>query len=583
MRTYALSGAVVVGLLVLPAPARADERPVVLAAQVADGVVLLDPHTGARQRLVVPGGEDPAVSPDGTRLAFGLRDGRAVHLFVSNVDGTDKRQVTSGPSYDADPDFSPDGTRLALTRHLTAGGPAFLAVVGVDGTGGHRVPGSDGATVPSWSPDGELLAFAGPDFTAGVIGEDGRNRQRLEGAGGVPDWSPDGRTLAVARRGGDDSDVPLYDLQTRRSRVVTPFQGYHVSWRQAVYAADGSIYTDISTESFPDENGSTTTGGTLEHRRADGDLDSGFWAPDLASNPGPGGGPAAPRDPVAPGPVAATATVGPGRIDLDTAGGSEPDAAGAVVRYAAGDVAPVTVSDGLPGGRSLSGRTTLSGLEPSTAYAVSVFAVDWSGNAGPRTELHATTPREVPTALDLSSSAGEVRYGSPVLLTGVLTRNGRAFAGAPVALYGHRSGEPDALLARSTTDDAGRVQLRRVPTAATRYMLRYAEEGDVLPASDTGVVSVRVAVAATLSRTSVRRRGAVTVRAQVRPATPGGVVRVEQRLAGRLVAGGSVRQDRAGVVRYRLDTSRTGAQQVQVHATARQLYEGQAQVPLTVR
>ena len=47
-------------------------------------------------------------------------------IFVSNIDGTDRRQLTSGPAIDLMPVFSPDGTKIAYlslidprTRRIT--------------------------------------------------------------------------------------------------------------------------------------------------------------------------------------------------------------------------------------------------------------------------------------------------------------------------------------------------------------------------------------------------------------------------------------------------------------------------------
>ncbi|MCU1693007.1 MAG: hypothetical protein JWM64_2098, partial [Frankiales bacterium] len=239
-----LAPALLLPLLAVPAlPAHAADA-VVLAAQAPDGVVLLDPGTGARRRLVVPGGLDPAVSPDGTRLVFGLRDGSAVQLWTSALDGSGRRRLTSGSARSGAPDWSPDGSRIALCRFPVVGGAPSLATVRPDGTEGRPVPGSAGACTPSWSPDGTLLAFSSA-AGVGVTDLEGRQRQLLPGAGGAPDWSPDGRSLALAVGGGDSSQVERYDLATGRSRPLTEFAGYHVTWQRALHAADGSLYTDI--------------------------------------------------------------------------------------------------------------------------------------------------------------------------------------------------------------------------------------------------------------------------------------------------------------------------------------------------
>ncbi|MCW2606634.1 MAG: hypothetical protein JWO60_1327, partial [Frankiales bacterium] len=257
--------------------------------------------------------------------------------------------------------------------------------------------------------------------------------------------------------------------------------------------------------------------------------------------------------------------------------------AGVVVRYAQGGVPPATPVDGLPGGRGLSGRLTLGDLPPSTRFAVSVWPLDWFGEVGPRTTVEATTPAQEPTALAVTATPEPVPHGGEVSVRGVLTRHGQPFPGAPVALYGHRSGQPDALLFRLTTDDAGRVAVPRIPSAHTRYTLRYAGEGDLLPSAGTVVAHVRAVLRAAPSRTDVVPGAPVTVRVQVRPATPGGVVQLTQLVGGRAVRSASGRQDRYGVVRLPVSTSVRGTHRLLLTASAVEHWPGQTEALVRVR
>ncbi|MDT7548220.1 MAG: hypothetical protein QOE84_614, partial [Actinomycetota bacterium] len=93
-------------------PAVADDAspaPLLVAA-AKDGIVLVDPASGKITRLLVAGGRDPALSPDGRRVVFGVLDGTTQQLWVSDIDGTHRQQLTSGPAFDNTPDWSPDGT-----------------------------------------------------------------------------------------------------------------------------------------------------------------------------------------------------------------------------------------------------------------------------------------------------------------------------------------------------------------------------------------------------------------------------------------------------------------------------------------
>ena len=64
-------------------------------------------------------------------------------IFVSNADGTDRRQLTSGPAIDLMPTWSPDGTRLAFMSLIDPTDPANYAkpiedLVVIDPDGTHR-------------------------------------------------------------------------------------------------------------------------------------------------------------------------------------------------------------------------------------------------------------------------------------------------------------------------------------------------------------------------------------------------------------------------------------------------------------
>jgi Tol biopolymer transport system component/DNA-binding winged helix-turn-helix (wHTH) protein len=107
----------------------------------------------------------PAVSPDGTRVAFAWNGGvgRDLRLYVALLAAGPPMAVTShsglaGEAADLDPSWSPDGTLLAFSRQ-GRGSCELLAVPALGGPerrlGGC---GNDDATKVSWSPDGRWLA-----------------------------------------------------------------------------------------------------------------------------------------------------------------------------------------------------------------------------------------------------------------------------------------------------------------------------------------------------------------------------------------------------------------------------------------
>ncbi|HEX6060208.1 MAG TPA: Ig-like domain-containing protein [Gemmatimonadaceae bacterium] len=155
---------------------------------------------------------DPSPSPDGERFVFAvsqrdLTTGAPQHdLYVVNMNGMQMRRLTSMPGIEQEPAWSPDGTRIAFSA-TGEDGRLDIWVVNVDGSGlANLTAGMDAwvaSHAPAWSPDGERIAFATSfDGIAGAIWTmraDGSDRVQLVGDvahGLAPSWSPDGARIA---------------------------------------------------------------------------------------------------------------------------------------------------------------------------------------------------------------------------------------------------------------------------------------------------------------------------------------------------------------------------------------------------
>jgi Tol biopolymer transport system component len=117
----------------------------------------------------------PAWSPDGSQIVFmSNRDGN-FDIYVMNVDGSHVRQLTRdafGALYfiksaaDITPTWSPDGERIAFASGRNNGMMTFMDtdIYLMDPDGSHvvRIP-NDLYTdaFPAWSPDGKKIAFIG--------------------------------------------------------------------------------------------------------------------------------------------------------------------------------------------------------------------------------------------------------------------------------------------------------------------------------------------------------------------------------------------------------------------------------------
>jgi Tol biopolymer transport system component len=135
-------------------------------------------------------GEEPSLSPDGSKIAFARWVGTYV-IYVANAGGSGERVIAGG----VDPAWSPDGTRVAYTEN------GALSVINADGSEYHRL-GSLTGFDPDWSPDGTKLAYSNGGIC--VASADGTNEHCLTtGPDFDPHWSPDGRTIVFVSRRND--------------------------------------------------------------------------------------------------------------------------------------------------------------------------------------------------------------------------------------------------------------------------------------------------------------------------------------------------------------------------------------------
>lgn len=140
-------------------------------------------------------------------------------------------------------DLSPDGSTLAL-----AGFDGKLRIYGADGSLKHELEGqaprgpmgSYSLEAVAFSPDGTLVATAGPQRVDVWDVALGRKRARLEQPSPASlAWSPDGRQIAT---GGWDGNVRVWDLATRAvvdTRKVPGDSSY--ARRATSVATDGKL------------------------------------------------------------------------------------------------------------------------------------------------------------------------------------------------------------------------------------------------------------------------------------------------------------------------------------------------------
>ena len=241
-REWRLAAATVAAVGMAIAPLAAEAR----ANHAAAGGRILFNSGGngvpSRWFLIRPSGADRRVLPDdlgwvrlsqdGTRIAFGCREG----LCVSSSDGSQRRVIASSTGRDplgfwpGSIAWSPDGHRLAFSSRQG------ISTIAPDGSARRLLVGVSRpfAIGLAWSPTGSMIAFTRSLSDTGPLGQyipgtvcvvraQGaprlRRLARIGFAFGGLSWSPNGRLLAWVRsRGGAPGKIFVTDLVAGKSR-----------------------------------------------------------------------------------------------------------------------------------------------------------------------------------------------------------------------------------------------------------------------------------------------------------------------------------------------------------------------------
>ncbi|MDH3675234.1 MAG: LysM peptidoglycan-binding domain-containing protein [Anaerolineae bacterium] len=270
-----------------------------------------------RRILALNNASEPALSPDGTRLAFrgwgeipekykdeqvdhpyfNCAQPRAErHLGHTNLDGTNYQGTTIFWE-DAHPDWSPDGTRLLFDTGRNGDGITRIMAVSADGQSEDelRLAGQQ----PAWAPDGERFVYRGCDQTGNRCGlwlakaipvqawDLGLNMigpLLEEAAAAQPDWSPAADQIVYQSPAGGSWDLYVIKTDGSEPRRLTDDPGIEglPAWspdgewvaylsdagggwgiwlirangseRQQLFRFDGGIFTPLAIEPYPNRD-----------------------------------------------------------------------------------------------------------------------------------------------------------------------------------------------------------------------------------------------------------------------------------------------------------------------------------------
>lgn len=144
---------------------------------------------------------DPALSPDGSRIAFVRRIEGDAEIWTMNIDGSGQRKLTRGPGFKRSPSFSPNGDRITYFGSAPREGLDRWAETEIftasSRTGRDRIRVSrdrGSSFYPSYSPNGRSITWvSGDDLRVSrVNGAKPHNVFRSRDGGGITwtDWAP---------------------------------------------------------------------------------------------------------------------------------------------------------------------------------------------------------------------------------------------------------------------------------------------------------------------------------------------------------------------------------------------------------
>ena len=193
----------------------------------------------------------PSLSPDGRWLIYAGDAAGNRDIYLQSVGGQTPINLTADSGADDDqPAFSPDGEQVVFRSDRDGGG---LFIMGRTGEGVRRLTKT--GFNPSWSRDGKSIAYTTfrlelrPQNTEGVselfvVGANGGEPRRVtDFDAALPTWSPDGNRLAFGtRRGGTDRRLDIMTVPIAGGTPEPVTHDEHIDWNP-VWAPDGrSVY-----------------------------------------------------------------------------------------------------------------------------------------------------------------------------------------------------------------------------------------------------------------------------------------------------------------------------------------------------
>jgi TolB protein len=206
-------------------------------------IFILSTDTGRRlpfYNQVASLNETPSFTPDGKQLLYASSASGWAQIYIANLDGSNLRRISNTRALEVEPKVNPKtGNDLAFVSGRS--GPQQIYRMNIDGTDVQRLSNGEGeAANPCWHPNGQILAFswtrgfATGNFNIFIMDVATRNFNQLTyGAGRNEDpaWGPDGVHLAfMSTRTGTEQIWMMEANGTHLKQLTTAGRNWTPVW-----------------------------------------------------------------------------------------------------------------------------------------------------------------------------------------------------------------------------------------------------------------------------------------------------------------------------------------------------------------
>jgi TolB protein len=192
-------------------------------------IYMQDLVTGKRRVIANEKGSNsaPTWSPDGSKLAIALSKSGNYQVYIVNADGSGLRRLSNSSGIDTEPHFSADGQSIYFTSDRSGGPQIYkMSVAGGNAT---RVTFNGNYNIsPRVSPDGKTLAWISQrDGGYSLYAKDLASGQELRLADGAsePSFSPNGKYIMYANKAGGRVALAVVSVDGRVKQRLTTKAG----------------------------------------------------------------------------------------------------------------------------------------------------------------------------------------------------------------------------------------------------------------------------------------------------------------------------------------------------------------------